>query len=87
MGLAQWLAPHDDLMARTMELARSGIAGLPPLATRLAKESLNRGMDIANIKDVLQADVYRFAVLSQTEDSLEAHRAWREKRPPEVRGR
>ena len=50
MGLAQWLVPHDDLMARTMELAEH-VAGLPPLATRLAKESLNRGMDIANIKD------------------------------------
>ena len=54
--------------------------------TRLAKESLNRGMDIANIKDASQADVYRFAALSQTEDALEAHRAWRERRPPVVRG-
>lgn len=86
IGLAQWLVPHDELMDRAMEVA-GRIASLPPLATRLAKESLNRGMDIPNIKDASQADVYRFAVLSQTEDSREAHLAWREKRPPVVRGR
>ena len=86
IGLAQWVAPHDDLMDQAMEVA-GRIAGLPPLATRLAKESLNRGMDIPNIKDASVADVYRFAALSQTEDSLEAHRAWRERRDPEIRGR
>ena len=86
IGLAQWVAPHDELMDQAMEVA-TRIAGLPPLATRLAKESLNRGMDIPNIKDASVADIYRFAALSQTEDSLEAHRAWRERREPEIRGR
>ena len=86
IGLAQWVAPHEELMDRAMEVA-TRIGGLPPLATRLAKESLNRGMDIPNIKDASVADIYRFAALSQTEDSLEAHRAWRERRDPEIRGR
>lgn len=86
IGLAQWVAPHGELLDRAHEVA-GRIAGLPPLATRLAKESLNKGMDIANIKDASQADIYRFAALSQTEDSIDAHQAWREKRPPEVRGR
>lgn len=44
-------------------------------------------MDIPNIRDASQADIYRFAALSQTEDSLEAHQAWREKRPPHITGR
>lgn len=86
IGLAQWLVPHDDLLERAGQLAAE-IADLPPLATRLAKESLNKGLDIPNIKDASQADVYRFAALSQTEDSLDAHQAWREKRDPDVRGR
>ncbi|MGI9614748.1 MAG: enoyl-CoA hydratase/isomerase family protein [Acidimicrobiales bacterium] len=86
IGLAQWVVPHDELMDGAMEVA-TRIAGLPPLATRLAKESLNRGMDIPNIKDASVADIYRFAALSQTEDSLEAHRAWRERREPDIRGR
>ena len=86
IGLAQWVAPHGELMEQGMEIA-SRIATQPPLATRLAKESLNRGMDIPNIKDASVADIYRFAALSQTEDSIEAHRAWREKREPDIRGR
>ena len=86
IGLAQWVAPHEELMDQAMEVANR-IAGLPPLATRLAKESLNRGMDIPNIKDASVADIYRFAALSQTEDSVEAHRAWRERREPDIRGR
>jgi len=86
IGLAQWLVPHDELLERAGQIAAE-IAAMPPLATRLAKESLNKGMDIPNIRDASEADVYRFAALSQTEDALEAHRAWREKRPPDVRGR
>ncbi len=86
IGLAQWLVPHAELLDRAHQVA-SHIAALPPLATRLTKESLNKGMDIPNIRDASQADIYRFAALSQTEDSLEAHQAWREKRPPHITGR
>src|ERR1700739_4568899 len=42
IGLAQWLVPHPQLMAKTMEVAEH-IASLPPLAARLAKESVNSG--------------------------------------------
>src|SRR4051812_5034165 len=45
IGLAQWLVPHDALMARAMAVAEH-MASLPPLATRLTKESLNRGIDV-----------------------------------------
>lgn len=85
-GLAQWLVPHDQLMAQALQIA-DDIAALPPLSTRLVKESLTKGLDIPNIKDASEVDVYRFMALSQTEDSKEAHRAWREKRDPDVRGR
>ena len=37
IGLAQWLVPHGELMAKAMEVAEH-VAGLPPLAARLAKE-------------------------------------------------
>ena len=85
IGLAQWLVPHAELMDRAMKVAED-IAALPPLASRLAKESLNKGLDIANIKDASEVDIYRFMALSQTEDSKEAHNAWREKRQATVRG-
>lgn len=86
IGLAQWLTPHDELMAKVAEVA-DHIAGLPPLAARMVKESLNRGVDIPNIADASLVDAYRFMMLELTEDKTEAHQAWREKRKPSFKGR
>jgi enoyl-CoA hydratase/carnithine racemase len=85
IGLAQWLVPHGELMARAMEVA-DHIASLPPLAARLVKESLNRGMDVP-LGDAVLGDLYRFATLELTEDKQEAHQAWRERRKPRFKGR
>ena len=49
IGLAQWLVPHEQLMAQALQIA-DDIAELPPLAARMVKESLTRGLDIPNIK-------------------------------------
>ena len=54
---------------------------------RMAKESLNKGLDIASLKEAAQTDIYRFMLLGQTEDSHEAHRAWRERRKPVFKGK
>jgi enoyl-CoA hydratase/carnithine racemase len=86
IGLAQWLVPHARLMDKALEVA-AHLASLPPLAARLAKESLLRGLDIPNLADASLVDLYRFAALELTEDKAEGHRAWREKRPPVFRGR
>src|SRR5216683_1843267 len=72
IGLAQWVVP---------------LATLPPLAARLTKESLLRGLDIPNLSDASLVDLYRFAALELTEDKAEGHQAWREKRKPVFRGR
>jgi hypothetical protein len=58
------------------------LAGLPPLAARLVKESMNSGQDIPNVRDAALADMYRFYVLELTEDKVEGHSAWRERREP-----
>jgi len=86
IGLAQWLVPHAKLMDTTMEVA-ARVAALPPLAARLVKESLLRGLDIPNLADAALVDLYRFATLELTEDKAEGHAAWREKRKPAFRGR
>jgi len=86
VGLAQWLVPHAQLMDKALEVARH-IASVPPLAARLAKESLLRGQDIPNLSDASLVDLYRFAALELTEDKAEGHKAWREKRKPVFRGR
>jgi enoyl-CoA hydratase/carnithine racemase len=77
--------PHDTLMARAMEVAEH-IASLPPLAARLTKESLNRGMDVP-LADAVLGDLYRFATLELTDDKQEAHQAWRDRRQPRFKGR
>ncbi len=86
IGLAQWLAPHDELMDKTMEVA-DHLVSLPPLAARMTKESLVRGLDIPNISDAALVDLYRFMALEQTEDKTEGHDAWRERRPSVFQGR
>jgi enoyl-CoA hydratase/carnithine racemase len=86
IGLAQWLVPHAKLMDTALEVA-DHVAALPPLAARLVKESLLRGLDIPNLADAALVDLYRFATLELTEDKAEGHAAWREKRKPTFRGR
>jgi len=86
IGLAQWLVPHEQLMEKTMAVAEQ-IAALPPLAARLTKESLVRGLDAATLADASVADLYRFALLEMTEDKVEGHAAWRERRKPSFKGR
>jgi enoyl-CoA hydratase len=73
-------------MPKALEVAEH-LAALPPLAARLTKESLLRGLDIPNLTDAALVDLYRFATLEQTEDKTEGHAAWREKRQPNFRGR
>jgi enoyl-CoA hydratase/carnithine racemase len=84
-GLAQWLVPHAELTAETASIAER-LAELPPLAARLAKESLGRGLDMPNMADAAYIDLYRFMALSMTEDAKERHAAWRERRRPRVQG-
>jgi enoyl-CoA hydratase len=85
IGLAQWLVPHSELMPKAMEVAEH-VAGLPPLAARLAKESVAFGMD-STLREAANADLYRFMTLELTEDKKEAHQAWRERRKPAIKGR
>ena len=85
VGLVNRVVPLPELMPLAQDYARR-LAALPPLAVRMAKESLNKGLDIASLKEAAQADIYRFMLLGQTEDSQEAHQAWRERRKPVFKG-
>lgn len=86
IGLAQWVVPHEELMAKSLEIAHH-IAAQPPLAARLMKESLVTGLDIPNIADTSMIDIYRFMILEMTDDKKESHAAWREKRKTRFTGR
>jgi len=78
IGLAQWLVPHRELMPTAHDVAAQ-IAAMPPLATQLAKESLNRGLDIPNLDDAAWVDAYRFMALGLTGEAKARHAAWRDR--------
>ena len=84
IGLAQWLVPHDELMAQAMEVAEH-IAALPPLAARLTKEAVAFGHRRAVARGGCRS--LPLHGLEMTEDKQEAHQAWRERRKPVLKGR
>ena len=80
------MVPHPKLMDKALEVA-AHVSSLPPLAARLGKESLLRGLDLPNLADASLVDLYRFAALELTEDKAEGHEAWRARRKPVFKGR
>jgi enoyl-CoA hydratase len=85
LGVVEACVPAADLMPAAIAMAKR-IAGFSPLATRLAKHSLN------TIENMSLRDGYRFEQdmtlqLAKSEDSHEAMLAFKEKRPPVFRGR
>lgn len=85
LGVVEACVPAAELIPTAMAMARR-IAGHSPVATRLAKQSLN------TIENLSLRDGYRFEQdmtlqLAKSEDSREAMLAFREKRPPLFKGR
>jgi enoyl-CoA hydratase len=85
IGLAVSRLPGDDtLRAAAMEYANM-LASYPPLAVWATKESLDTGLEAGSPRLARLMDGYRLGMLQMTEDSAEAHTAWREKREPRYR--
>jgi enoyl-CoA hydratase len=85
LGVVEACVPPEELLPAARALARR-IAGFSPLATQLAKQSLN------TIEQLSLRDGYRYEQdmtlqLGKSEDSREAMNAFREKRSPVFTGR
>lgn len=82
IGLVNQLVPLRELKAKAQSLAEE-LAGMPPLGLRLAKEALNRGLDMP-LGHAANADLYRFFTLVGTEDRKKAHKAALERKKEKI---
>jgi enoyl-CoA hydratase len=85
LGIVEACTAPEELMPAALAIAQA-IASKAPLASRLAKHTLN------TIEDMSLRDGYRYeqdmtATIAKTEDAKEAQLAFREKRAPTFVGR
>jgi 2-oxoglutaroyl-CoA hydrolase len=84
-GIASRCVPAEELAGAVDELATL-LAGLAPAAVQMMKLSLNAGAE-APLSTALELEGKMYATLKTTEDYVEGLASWREKRPPNFRGR
>ena len=84
IGLVEEVYPPDQLMDKAMELAQL-IASKAPLAISMAKECINRGLDVS-LAHGCDLEKANFGQLFGTGDKNEGMEAFLEKRPPKFTG-
>jgi enoyl-CoA hydratase/carnithine racemase len=85
IGLADRLAPADELRAAARELAVE-IALSAPLAVRAIRETM-RGDLATRIRTATEREAEQQEILRRTDDFAEGVRAMAERRPPNFTGR
>ena len=85
MGLVSWTVPRARLLEEAEALA-ARIAARGPIATRLAKEAVQRGLEMP-LDQALRYELDLTILLQTTQDRAEGVRAFLEKRPPRFTGR
>jgi enoyl-CoA hydratase/carnithine racemase len=84
-GVVQACVPADELLPKAREMAAK-IAAYSPLATQLAKQSLNT-IEQMSLRDGYRYEQEMTMQLGRSEDSKEAMAAFAEKRSPVFTGR
>lgn len=84
IGLLSRVVPAAELDAAAMVLAQS-IAARGPVATRLAKEAVHRGVEMP-LEQALRYELDLTVLLQSTADRAEGVAAFVEKRPPRFTG-
>jgi enoyl-CoA hydratase/carnithine racemase len=85
LGIVNRVVPDAELEQEATALAR-GIAAGPPIALRYMKDNLNRALQ-ADLQSCLDVEAERMVQGAQSDDYVEAVRAFSEKRAPVFRGR
>jgi 2-(1,2-epoxy-1,2-dihydrophenyl)acetyl-CoA isomerase len=85
IGLVTHVVPHEELAEATLDLATKLAKG-PPLAIRMAKRAIYKGLS-QDLESALEYVIPLARALHQTEDHAEGARAFLEKREPMFKGR
>src|ERR1700728_4685236 len=85
LGLTNWVCAAEHLAFRTREIAQR-LANGPTVAYRYMKENLNRAMT-SELEDCLDLEATHHIHCGQTDDHLEAAKAFVAKREPIFKGR
>jgi enoyl-CoA hydratase len=85
MGLVEMVLPHEELRAKTLELAQK-IAAMSPLTVKIAKEAI-RASEKMSIEEGINYERDLFCLCFSTADKEEGVKAFLEKRPAQWQGR
>jgi enoyl-CoA hydratase len=85
VGIADHLTAPGEALPMARKVA-SRILKNGPVAVRLAKQAVNKGLD-QTLEEGQKTEARLFAQLCDTEDQKEGAKAFLEKRPPEFKGR
>ncbi|MCG6534652.1 MAG: enoyl-CoA hydratase-related protein [Syntrophales bacterium LBB04] len=85
MGLVNKVVPHDQLKAEAFKLMAK-ITSNPPLAVRMMKRAVYQAQN-STLRNHLDYISSQISLLTETEDHLEAARAFMEKRKPVFKGK
>ncbi|UCD18177.1 MAG: hypothetical protein JSV44_04500, partial [Candidatus Zixiibacteriota bacterium] len=85
IGLVDEVYPPEELMEKAMEMAKM-IVSKAPVAVSVAKECVNRGLDI-NLSAGCDFEKTAFGTIFGTSDSKEGLTAFIEKRKPDFKGK
>ncbi len=86
LGLANWVCEADELTSKTKEIA-DRLAKGPTVAYRYMKENFARAISSGDVDDCLDLEATHHVHCGQTEDHLNAVKAFVEKKEPVFQGR
>ena len=85
IGLVEMVVPHEELWAKTLELAQK-IAAMSPLTVKVAKEAV-RASEKMSLGEGISYERDLFCLCFSTEDKAEGVDAFLAKRTPQWKGR
>lgn len=85
LGLVSRLVETPEEVLTEALAVAAKVASKAPVATRFAKQAVNKSLDLS-LEDGLALEANLFALLSATQDKVEAAQAFKEKRAPKFIG-